>query len=426
MDIVYNNPWLLPESTAKEYLQNYEQYMAQKDNTKNIIAETDEWKPRIMNETAVVPVVGLIMRYANNLNMLCGMPTSTGMLHNTINNYAKDDSIKQIVLEIDSPGGDARGISDLAQTIKAVSNIKPIIAVVTGTCASAAYWIASACNKIYASETSFIGSIGAIAAYRKDKDSEVEEFVSSQSPNKRLDLEKKDDRAIIQANIDDVANVFIESVAQNRSMTKEEVVQAGNKGAVLIAKKALNNKLIDAIGNMDSVLSFKENRMENNKTQAVEEKETATSLVEADANLKLAEMAAKLSEAEKHQASLIAKLEQQAAELQASQDALTKQMFVNKAEKEFPNLSGTVEEKGELLMALSSLSETHQETLLGYMRNAEQHIASMMTTVSAETSDITKDTYEDKINTRAAEIMAANAGMSKEKAKQLAYMEIGD
>lgn len=430
MDIIYNSPWLLSESVAREYLQTYEDYVDTKGQVKHSMSVSDSWETRVVGDTAIIPVTGVIMRYANNINTLCGTPTSTGLLHKAIKEYAEDKSISRIILDIDSPGGDARGISELASTIKSVKEKKPVIAYASGMCASAAYWIASACTKIYASETSLIGSIGAVAVYRKDKDKSVEEIVSSQSPNKRLDVEKESDRAIIQNNIDDIASVFISAVAQYRGMTNEEVIKAGNKGAVLIASKALKNNLIDGISSMDTILSVKDK--ENIMTETKEEKNvqlTTDEIVALKGTIPeetYERLVAALNTTE-NQNKLIA--EQQAEliarnkELEAKQKELVRQGFISQAEKKFPNLTGTAEEKGSLLMALENLSEEHKNYVLGLMQQVENQTVKMMETVSSKTVT-PNDDFQDKVNIKADEIMRDNPGISREKALSLAYQQM--
>lgn len=430
MDIIYNSPWLLSESVAREYLQVYEDYLETKGQVKQSMAISDEWETRVVGDTAIIPVTGVIMRYANNINTMCGTPTSTGLLHQAIKQYAEDKTISRIVLDIDSPGGDARGISELASTIKAVTDIKPVIAYASGTCASAAYWIASACTKIYASNTSLIGSIGAVAGYRKDKDKNVEEIVSSQSPNKRLDIENKDDRAIVQQNIDDMAGVFISTVASYRGMTDEEVIKAGNKGAVLIASKALENKLIDGISSMDAILSEKDK--ENIMTETKDDKNvqlTTEEVVALKGSIpeETYERLMSVINATEAQNKVIAEqqetLKEMGQQLKAKQQELVKQSYTARAEKEFPHLTGTAEEKGSILMALDSLPEEQKTYLLGLMAQSNEATGNMMESKANSIVEPSNE-FDEKVEARAKEIMGSK-GVTYNKALSLAMAELG-
>lgn len=430
MDIIYNSPWLLSESVAREYLQVYEDYLETKGQVKQSMAISDEWETRVVGDTAIIPVTGVIMRYANNINTMCGTPTSTGLLHQAIKQYAEDKSISRIVLDIDSPGGDARGISELASTIKSVTSIKPVIAYAGGQCASAAYWIASACTKIYASNTALIGSIGAVAGYRKDKDKNVEEIVSSQSPNKRLDIENKDDRAIIQQNIDDMAGVFISTVAKYRGMSDEEVIKAGNKGAVLIASKALENKLIDGISSMDAILSEKDK--ENIMTETKDDKNvqlTTEEVVALKGSIpeETYERLMSVINATEAQNKVITEqqetLKEMGKQLEAKQQELIKQSYTARAEKEFPNLTGTAEEKGSILMALDNLPEGQKTYLLGLMAQSNETAGKMMETKANSIVEPSNE-FDEKVEARAKEIMGSK-GVTYNKALSLAMAELG-
>ena len=77
-----------------------------------------------------------------------------------------DPAVKAIVLSIDSPGGTVDGTDNLANAIFAARGKKPIVALGDGTLASAAYWIASGADQIFASDNSAkIGSIGVVATH---------------------------------------------------------------------------------------------------------------------------------------------------------------------------------------------------------------------------------------------------------------------
>lgn len=433
MDIIYNSPWLLSESAAREYLQVYEDYLETKGQVKQSMAISDEWETRVIGDTAIIPVTGVIMRYANNINTLCGIPTSTGLLHQAVKQYAEDKSISRIVLDIDSPGGDARGISELAATIKSVTNIKPVIAYASGQCASAAYWIASACTKIYASNTALIGSIGAVAGYRKDKDKNVEEIVSSQSPNKRLDVDNKDDRAIIQQNIDDLAGVFISTVASYRGMTDEEVIKAGNKGAVLIASKALENKLIDGISSMDTILSEKdkenimaETKDDKNVQLTAEEIAALKGSIPEETYERLVSAINATETQNKLIAEQYAELVAKNKELEAKQKELVKQSFIAKAEKEFPHLTGTSEEKGEILMKIDTLDEQSKNYIMGIMAVANEKTGEAMKPISTpETKTEAVDTYKVAFEEKTKELMEKH-NLTYTEAKCKAHEMLGE
>ncbi|MBO0155228.1 S49 family peptidase, partial [Vibrio parahaemolyticus] len=88
--------------------------------------------------------------------------TTTQLLAQDFTQALNDPSIKAILLNIDSPGGEAKGIHELAEMIYQARGKKRIIAYDGGNACSAAYWIASACDEIVIDATGCAGSIGTV------------------------------------------------------------------------------------------------------------------------------------------------------------------------------------------------------------------------------------------------------------------------
>ena len=175
---------------------------------------------------AIVPVVGPLFRYANLFTQISGA-TSYEILAQDLNVALENPAIKAIILDIDSPGGEVNGVSELAGMIYQARGRKPIVAYASGDAASGAYWIASAADQIVVSETSALGSIGVVGLYRRKdgKDAaSVVEIVSSQSPNKRPDPSTEEGHTRLQARIDAMAHVFITTVARNRNLSPTVVM----------------------------------------------------------------------------------------------------------------------------------------------------------------------------------------------------------
>jgi len=172
---------------------------------------------------------------------------------------AKD--IKGIVLNIDSPGGNITNVHEFANQIYDARGTKPIIAYTGGLCASAAYWIASAADKIIADKTASIGSIGVVAAWTDDSKAREKAgltdyaVVSSQSPNKRRDYTTKDGLAKLQVELDSLADIFIENVARNRATNSEFVYENYGKGDMMLTTEAIKVGMADDLGCLESVIS---------------------------------------------------------------------------------------------------------------------------------------------------------------------------
>lgn len=205
---------------------------------------------------ATLPITGPLFAKANLMTMISGA-TSYDILATDFSAALADESVDAIVLKIDSPGGEVTGASELAAMIYAARGIKPIIAYVSGTIASAAYWIGSAADRIVASDTALAGSIG-VQMGMSIKDPKAGEkslrFVSSQSPMKNADPESDDGAKAIQAIVDGLASVFVKTVAVNRGVTETKVLESFGAGSVFVSAEALSRGMIDQIGTYESVL----------------------------------------------------------------------------------------------------------------------------------------------------------------------------
>lgn len=209
---------------------------------------------------AVIPVTGPIFRYANLFTQISGA-TSTQELATDIQAALDNPYVRGIVLHIDSPGGEATGISELARLIASARGSKRTVAYGGGTVASAAYWLASAAGEVVLDDTAVVGSIGVVMSYldtsARDAKSDVRrvEIVSSQSPDKRIDPATETGRAKVQATVDALAGVFVEAVATNRGVTVDTVLSDFGQGGVLVGADAVSAGMADRIGSLESVIA---------------------------------------------------------------------------------------------------------------------------------------------------------------------------
>ena len=211
-------------------------------------------KVEIRDGVAVIPVVGPLFRRANIFTRVSGA-TSYSMLAQDLSEAVANPVVKAIVLNVDSPGGSANGVAELASHIyDARASGKEVVAYVGGMAASAAYWLASAASRIVGGKTSLVGSIGVVLSVGKG-DGDAEEIVSSQSPYKRADPSTEDGRARLQAMVDSLASIFIEDVAKYRGSTVEHVSANFGQGDVLLGRAAQNAGMIDSLGTFEGLIS---------------------------------------------------------------------------------------------------------------------------------------------------------------------------
>lgn len=212
-------------------------------------------KVSIRSGSAIIPVTGPIFRYANLFTMISGA-TSTEILAQDFAKANDDPEVERIVLEIDSPGGQAPGIADLASLIR--ESEKEVVAFVDGLGASAAYWIASAADKIVISRSAEVGSIGAVFAIRTDDEQGVITIVSKQSPKKRLDPKTESGVAELQERINNIAQVFVNDVASFRGVDVEKVLSDFGQGGLLLGQAAVDAGMADRVGTFESLFKNEE------------------------------------------------------------------------------------------------------------------------------------------------------------------------
>lgn len=210
----------------------------------------------VRDGVAIIPVVGPLFRRADFFTRISGA-TSYDTLARDIREASDSVGVHSIILNIDSPGGEVNGVSELAQQIYALRGRKKVIAYASGNMASAAYWIGSAADSIVASPTAVIGSIGALISMRVDAEDpkrKTYKFVSSQSPLKNASPDTEEGSREIQRRVNEMAGVFVESVAKHREISADEVLETYGQGTVFVGAEAKKRLMVDEIDIFETVL----------------------------------------------------------------------------------------------------------------------------------------------------------------------------
>ncbi|MBD3661405.1 MAG: S49 family peptidase, partial [Arenibacter algicola] len=129
--------------------------------------EYGESGPVRFDNVAVIPIQGVMTSRMNMFSRISG-GTSTQQVGVWLKELAADSSISEIILDVDSGGGDAHGNEELVKIIRQVKTEKNIVAVVTGVAASAAYYVASAADTLVMTPSSEVGSIGTFMVHREN------------------------------------------------------------------------------------------------------------------------------------------------------------------------------------------------------------------------------------------------------------------
>lgn len=188
--------------------------------------------------------------------------TSTVQLRRDIRQAAADPNIQGIMLDIDSPGGTVAGTADLAAEVKAARRRKPVWAHIDDLGASAAYWVASQADQVFANDkTALVGSIGTLMTvydYSGQAEKEgIKTLVYSTGPLKGAGAPgapvTEEHAAYFQQIVDQSQGSFDAAVQSGRGMNKAQLA-AVRSGGVFTASQALDLKLIDGIRSMDRTL----------------------------------------------------------------------------------------------------------------------------------------------------------------------------
>jgi ClpP class serine protease len=207
----------------------------------------------VRDGVAYIPVVGPLLRYGNSLKAISGA-TSYEALARDLHEAAQNTTVRAIVLNFDTPGGEVSGCFDLAEQIRQADAIKPVYALNSGQCASAGYLLAAACRRIIGNPSSLTGSLGVCLAIEDDRIAKLEEgiveieIISSQSPHKRVDAATTEGRAELQVLVDDIAHAYGAAIARYRGLSSsDEVFSKYGAGRVIVGEKALDAGLLDGI-----------------------------------------------------------------------------------------------------------------------------------------------------------------------------------
>jgi protease-4 len=177
--------------------------------------------------------------------------------------YGDDDSVKAIVLHVNTPGGGVAASQEIYEMVKRIRQQKKkrIVAFIESVGASGGYYIASATDKIYAQPGSIVGSIGVIAqwfnygelltwAKLKDVTFKAGQFKDVGSPTRDVTPEE---RVYLQSLIDDMHTQFIDAVAEGRNLEADKV-RAIADGKVWTGAQALPLHLVDQLGDMQAAI----------------------------------------------------------------------------------------------------------------------------------------------------------------------------
>jgi len=214
-------------------------------------------KPSQAEKIAIIYVEGVIVggRGQSNVFMEQG---GTDQVIKQLHEARDDESVKAVVLRINSPGGSASASQEVGEEIKKMrAKGKVVVTSMGDVAASGGYWLAACTDKIYANSTTMTGSIGVYVPYANweelyKKVGIYQEKIKSGAHKDILSPERamtSEERAIIQVMVDDIYNQFVAVVVEGRNMNEAEVRKLAD-GRIYTGNQAKQLGLVDELGNM--------------------------------------------------------------------------------------------------------------------------------------------------------------------------------
>ena len=220
-----------------------------------------------------------------NVDGLIANDDSNDYIVEKLDEALDDDTIKGVILHVNSPGGSVYASEKIAKKIEEVKekNI-PVYSVMQELAASGGYYISAPCDKIYASNETFTGSIGVIMqSYSleglfekygiKEQNIKTGKMKDAGSTGRDMDKEEKE---YFQGLVDSAFSRFVKLVADGRDMSEDEVRKLAD-GRVYDGSQAVKNGLVDEIGDLDDAVADITEKGELFDPMVVEKNELANS-----------------------------------------------------------------------------------------------------------------------------------------------------
>jgi len=215
-------------------------------------------RPKKLGDVAVIPVEGVIGRKFSRSLYSSGV-TSIDVFERLVRTAAEDEQVDAITLLFDSPGGLVMGVPEAARAIAWAREAKPVIAFADGLMDSAAYWLASQTDAVYATESADVGSVGVyIALLDSQRWEEMQGFKTELFKSGRFKgmgypgtSLSDEQREMLQGIVDDVAAKFKAAVARGRGgQVPDEAMQGQSFGV----EEALVYGLIDSVTDAETAI----------------------------------------------------------------------------------------------------------------------------------------------------------------------------
>jgi len=259
-------PWMITPEALKMILEIMETHLSGALTREDIQARMgaielsgDAPRSRNQNGLGILSLSGPIFPKANLMTEMSGA-TSIEQFRSDFRGMLADDNVHSILLDVDSPGGYSEQIPEMAEEIHDARGKKPIYAIANAAANSAAYYIASQADKMFATPSGQLGSIGTYLVHTdataKEEKEGVKNTVVSAGRFKAVGIQPltSEGQQYLQGHVDDINNDFINDVARGRGVQSDVVRRNYGEGGIVTPRQALASGMIDGIATFDEVV----------------------------------------------------------------------------------------------------------------------------------------------------------------------------
>lgn len=242
--------WAIVPSALENIFQEKKAILQNTALINSLFTQAKTKENSVQNGIAIINIENAILRKTSWWSSGISYKEIKTEIQKALNN----EEVKAIFYNIYSPGGTVSGNEELAAFIKEASTKKPSCAFVDGMCCSAAYWLASATGRIFATESAQIGSIGVVLLhgdYSKIYENAGVKFTYITAGSKKsvgaseIPL-SEEDKEYLQNQVNGIYDVFLQNVAQNMGLDLDKKLEWAD-GRVFLGKEALSLGLVSKI-----------------------------------------------------------------------------------------------------------------------------------------------------------------------------------
>ena len=232
---------VLADGGAKAFLNGFES------------EERADYRPyEFVAGVAIIPIEGTLVQKLGEMRPYSGMTGYDGIRAN-LSMAMNDESVRAIVLDVDSPGGEVAGCFDLVDAIYAARSTKPVWSILTESAFSAAYAIASAASRVIVPRTGGTGSVGVICMHvdfsqaltKAGIEVTLIHFGAKKADGSDAKPLSKSALDRYQADVDTMGELFVETVSRNRKLSTAKV--RGTEAGTFLGASGVEIGFADAV-----------------------------------------------------------------------------------------------------------------------------------------------------------------------------------